>query len=71
MYGEEKGEEGGVRRAARSEPPRGLSPCDRELTHGWGPELLTVLTGWCVGVCELECLQRCLPWAAPSHQEEE
>ena len=26
----EKGEDWGSRRAARSEPPRGLSPCDRE-----------------------------------------
>ncbi len=46
------------RRSAHSEPPEGLSPFDRGMSHGWGPELRTVLIGWCVGVCEKILLSR-------------
>ena len=57
-YGGEKEEGESNRRSAHSEPPEGLSPFDRGMSHGWGPELRTVLIGWCVGVCEKKLLSR-------------
>ena len=48
--------ETGFRHAAHLEPPMGLSPCDRGLAHGWGPEPRTVLIGRCVGVREMRLI---------------